>query len=294
MRKYANRIAVICGLIIFFFTLYVVADTTHSRDRIKFGYWADFSKNLQRNFVILGTDKDETRTDLILLCNYDQEKNSLNVMQIPRDTFVKNSRSDKKINSAYGSKNGISTVKAEIESLTGIYPENYIVLNFKGFRELIDAIGGVEYTVPVNMSYSDPAQNLEIDLKKGYQVLNGEKAEMFMRFRQNNDGSGYAEGDIGRLKAHKSFYEATISKLLSLKGFSNLGGVISAVGDNLKTDFTLSDLMLNIKHLKKLNNESVNIIMLPGNGEYMEQNGTRISYYIVDNEKLYEITNEYF
>ena len=72
-------------------------------------------------------------------------------------------------------------------------------MDFEGFRDLIDAIGGVEFDVPTRMYYTDPKQNLEIDLYPGKQLLDGKKAEMFMRFRQNNDGTGYAEGDIGRM-----------------------------------------------------------------------------------------------
>ena len=293
MRKYAFRIFTIIGLIVLFLLIYKVADNDKTNE-IYYGYLESVNKNVDVNFLVLGTDKDETRTDLILLCHYDGEKNLINALQIPRDTKVETARKDKKINSAYGSKKGIECVKSEIGSLTGIYPDKYIVLNFDGFRKLVDAIGGVEYTVPVNMKYSDPAQNLYIDLKQGRQVLDGKKAEMLMRFRKNDDGSGYVDGDIGRLKVQKNFYKEVVRKLLSFEAIMNIGGVMDAAQGNFKTDFTLNDFISHIKDFKKFNENSVNVFVLPGSGKYLEENGQKISYYIADANELNELTNLYF
>lgn len=293
MKKFSGRIVVLFSLIILFSVTYIIADEYKSRE-LYYGYWEDTTKSDDVNFLVLGTDKDETRTDLILLCHYNAEKNSISALQIPRDTRIETSRKDKKINSSYGSKKGIKSVKKDIGKLTGIYPEKHIILNFEGFRKLIDAIGGVEYDVPVNMKYDDPAQNLSIDLKKGMQILDGEKAEMLMRFRKNNDGSGYVDGDIGRLKVQKNFYKAVIRRILSFNGIMNVGNIADAVGGNFKTDFTIRDFISHIDDFKKMNGNSINVFMLPGNSKYIEENGTKISYYITDNNKLNELTNLYF
>lgn len=293
MRKYAFRILTIVGLITLFSVIYRTADNKDLNE-IPDEYPESAEKSEDMDFLVLGTDKDETRTDLILLCHYDGEKNLINALQIPRDTRVETGRNDKKINSAYGNQKGIECVKNEIGGLTGIYPDKYILLNFDGFRKLVDAIGGVEYTVPVDMKYSDPAQNLYIDLKQGRQVLDGEKAEMLMRFRKNDDGSGYVDGDIGRLKVQKNFYKEVIRKLMSFDSIMNVGGVMDAVGGNFKTDFTLSDFISHIKDFKKMNENSVNVFVLPGMSKYLEENGSMISYYIADTNQLNELTNLYF
>jgi len=293
MKKYVNRISVIVSLLIVFSSLYIYVDADKER-QISFALWEKVEKSEDLNFLMLGTDKDETRTDLILLCHYDADENVINAMQIPRDTMVETTRHDKKINSAYGCKDGLKKVKDEVYNLTGIYTDKYIVLNFEGFRKLVDALGGVEYTVPVNMEYTDPAQNLYINLKKGRQILDGEKAEMFMRFRQNNDGSGYAEGDIGRLKAQKGFYKAVVKKILSFEGIMNIGGVMESVGGNLKTDFQIKDLFSHIGDFRRMNESSVNVFLLPGNSEYINNGKSNISYYIVDKNKLEELKNKYF
>ncbi len=290
MKNYLYRIAVLAGLIVVFVTLFIVVDAAMGDEEIQFGYWVNLSDNEDcRNFVILGTDKEGSRTDLILFCQYSPKTGMLNALQIPRDTKIDTNRADKKINSVYGAK-GISEVKNAVEKITGIYPDNYVVLNLKGFRQMVDALGGIEYNVPIRMKYTDPVQKLKIDLMPGQQTLSGKEAEMFMRFRKNDDGSGYAEGDIGRLKAHKGFYQAVIDKALSLDGLINMGSVMKTVGDNLKTDFTLSDLFENIDGLKKLNRNSVNVMLLPGNAEYINN----ISYYIADGSKTKELTQKYF
>ena len=284
MRKYAFRILAIVGLITLFSVIYRTADNKDLNEIPD-----EYPESAEKS-----EDKDETRTDLILLCHYDGEKNLINALQIPRDTRIETGRKDKKINSAYGSRKGIECVKNEIGGLTGIYPDKYILLNFDGFRKLVDAIGGVEYTVPVDMKYSDPAQNLYIDLKQGRQVLDGEKAEMLMRFRKNDDGSGYVDGDIGRPKVQKNFYKEVIRKLMSFDSIMNVGGVMDAVGGNFKTDFTLSDFISHIKDFKKMNENSVNVFVLPGMSKYLEENGSMISYYIADTNQLNELTNLYF
>lgn len=290
MKKYRVRIIVITLLIVGFIMIYTVVDAAFGNPKIQFGYWVNLNtKDDVKNFIVLGTDSDETRTDLILFCQYQEKDNLLNVIQIPRDTKIETLRSDKKINSAYGT-GDLSIVKNEIETITGIYPDNYIVVNFKGFRELVDAVGGVEFDVPIRMYYTDPVQNLSIDLMPGEQTLNGKKAEMFMRFRKNNDGSGYAEGDIGRLKAHKTFYKAVAEKVLSLDGVINISEIMSSVGNNLKTDFTLSDLFEHMDDFKNIDISKVNIVMLPGSATYIDG----VSYYIADAEQTEKLTNEYF
>ena len=295
MKKIAGRIAVLVGVIVFFVVLYTVVDATVSNTDVKFGYWVNKdTEDEYKNFVVLGTDFDETRTDLILFCQYSVSDNSLNVIQIPRDTRILTDRSNKKINSVYGRRNGIKYVKQEVESIVGIYPDNHIVLNFKGFKELVDALGGVEFNVPMRMYYTDPAQNLTIDLKPGKQVLNGEKAEMFMRFRQNNNGTGYADGDIGRLRAQRDFYRATVDKIVGFDGIVNIKSLMEVVGDNLKTDFTISDLFEHIDALRNIDPDAVNVYMLPGKGEYITENEGLVSYYIYDKEKTNDILNKYF
>ena len=193
-----------------------------------------------RNIVVAGVDEGGYRTDLILLCHIDRTKNELNILQIPRDTKIDNKRNDKKINSAFFS--GFECMSKEISKVTGILPEGYIMVSFDGFNEIIDALGGVTVDVPVRMNYSDPVQNLTIDLQPGKQHLDGEHAQMFMRFRKNNDGSGYTNGDIDRINTQKLLYSAVINKIKSplviIRAPFLLGALKRHTTTNLEGEFT--------------------------------------------------------
>lgn len=259
---------------------------------IKFGFSSGSVRgNKVQDFVVAGVDDDGYRTDLILFCRYNMADNSINVLQIPRDTKVENDRHDKKINSAYGSPEKEQTLFDEIEGLIGIRPEKSVIVSFKAFREIIDAIGGVEIDVPIRMNYHDPFQNLTIDLYPGLQLLNGRRAEMFMRFRQNDDGSGYPNGDIDRVAAQKGFYQAVADKLLSGGTILKAPKIIGVITDNVKTDFTVSDMVNYLGRLPKFSMENVKIHTLPGEGGY-DSNG--VSYFFCDEDATKTLIKEHF
>lgn len=272
---------------------YVGAVSILSGKPASFGFLSRSSVRSDDNsidFVVAGTDKQGSLTDLILLCRYDAAENSASVMQIPRDTKVDNDRYDKKINSAYGSSGGVETLYDELESVTGVRPEKYVIVSIEAFRELIDAIGGVEFEVPMRMYYTDPVQNLVIDLQPGLQLLDGKHAEMFMRFR-----SGYTNGDIDRNAAQREFYNVVLDKLLSGETVLKAPKILSIVGKHVKTDFGGSDIIKYIGKVLKLNRENIHIESLPGEGRYEKnKSGKEISYFICNKEKTKALVDEYF
>ena len=243
-----------------------------------------------QNFVVAGVDEQQQRTDLILFCQYNDITKSLNVLQIPRDTKVETKRFDKKINSAYGTSEKEAALFNDIENITGIKPEKFVIVSFKAFRELIDAIGGVEVNVPFRMYYHDPYQNLTIDLLPGKQLLDGKKAEMYMRFRMNDDGTGYKNGDIDRIAAQKEFYSLTADKLLSVKNVFKTHKILQIFNDNIKMNFTGEEILSYIGKLPSFKKENIKITMLPGEGKYI--NG--VSYFVHDKEKTNMIIEESF
>ncbi len=249
-------------------------------------------KDVIQDIVVAGTDADGYRTDLILLCRYNMTENKVNVLQIPRDTRIENNnRTDKKINSSYSTPEKEKTLCNEIELLTGIKPQRYVIVNFKAFRELIDAIGGVELNVPMRMYYTDPVQNLTIDLYPGQQVLNGRQAEMFMRFRHNNDGTGYPNGDVDRIAAQKTFYEAALDKLISGSTILKVPKILNIMTENVRTDFTGEDIMKYVGKIPSFKMENVNILTLPGEGAYGDDG---ISYFFHDQSATKLLLDEYF
>ncbi len=240
------------------------------------------------NLLVAGVDVDGYRTDLILMVQVDNIDGRVSILQIPRDTRVKNNRNDKKINSAYFS--GIDTLKKEVKSVTGLETDFFATITFDAFREIVDALGGVTVDVPVNMNYHDPVQGLTIELEAGRQKLDGEHAMMFMRFRKNDDGTGYPMGDIDRNKAQAEFYSAVMKKALSPIGILKAPFLYSAVMKNTTTDLNNAEVRELMFDVFKIGRKNINIFQLPGDADY--RGG--VSYFICDEEGTEELIDENF
>lgn len=242
------------------------------------------------NCMLLGVDKEGYRTDVIIFGQLNLLNNSINMLQIPRDTYIANNgRSDRKINSAYAYEKE-KTVFKEVNKLLGVDVEKYVLVDTKGFRNIIDAMGGVNYDVPINMNYDDPVQDLHIHLEKGYQLLDGDKAEQFVRFRQNNDGTGYARGDIERIEAQQGFIKAAIKQLFGITNAFKIPKVVGEFSEMIETNFTTSELIAYASYILKVNMNSINVMALEGEAEY--RGG--VSYFVADDQKNKKLIEDYF
>ena len=239
------------------------------------------------NVLIVGTDKVALNTDTILVLSLDTTQHKVNVMSIPRDTMSNVSRKVKKINAAYavGGKGNIDQLKTEIRYLMGFEVDNYIVVNLDAFEEIIDALGGVKIDVQRDMHYEDPYQDLYIHIEKGEQILNGEEAIGFVRYRK-----GYAEGDLGRVKAQQQFIEA-LAKQVATPTVGKLPKLSSIILENMTTDLTTGELIwFGTKALELNMAEDLTMHILPG--EARTVNG--LSYYVPKKKELLEIVNNHF
>ena len=237
--------------------------------------------------LIVGIDAASNSTDTIMLAAFDNNIKKMSILSIPRDTITNSNRANKKINAAYvlGGKD-IRALCKEVEGVTGIYPDKYALVSVEGFVDMIDAIGGVEVDVPIDMVYNDPTQDLTISIKKGLQTLNGYDAMGFMRYRAT-----YAEGDIGRIKMQHTFVDALIKKMLTPATFAKVPSLAEIINDNVETDLSLGNEIWLGKQLLTMNLEQdVVITMLPGYANYYEN----LSYYFPDEAAILEIVNEHF
>lgn len=230
------------------------------------------------NALIVGVDKSGSLTDTIMVASYDLDKNEINILSVPRDTRMYVGSRYQKINSAHsiskdGKKKGINGTIDAVTRLTGIPINYYVEFTFSAFRETIDALGGIEFDVPQNMNYDDPEQDLHIHLKKGPQLLDGEKAEQFVRFRR------YPMGDIDRVKAQQAFVKAVAEQKLNASIITKLPELFKTLQKNLITNITASDVSRYMMNIKDLTSESIHMHALPG-----YSNGTDYgsSYWIAD------------
>lgn len=242
-------------------------------------------ENDEREFTVLlcGTDESGLRTDTMVLASVNGKNHAVKLLSIPRDTRVKINGKIQKINAAHaigGDELTISTVK----KLLGVPINYYATINFDGFGQVIDALGGVELDVPIDMKYEDPYQDLKIDLKKGFQVLDGDKAEQFMRFRDS-----YADGDNDRIKAQQTFFKAFIEQKLKLQYITKINTLMQIADENMTTNITYADVAKYTGLVSHIKAENLEIFTLPGESAYLDN----LWFYVCDQKATDKLMKDF-
>ncbi len=251
------------------------------------------------NFLLMGHDKVALNTDVIMLVNFDMAEGSLDILQIPRDTFFKTGRintlmannrrlarnADSSLSSKELLEKGMAGAVSDLEKSLGVVIDGYALIDLEGFREIIDDLGGVYMDVPYAMHYEDPEQNLSIHLNKGPQTLNGAKAEMFVRYR-----AGYNQGDIGRVNAQKIFLSALLAKLKDMSVTQAVSLANNAV-KYVTTDLGVDDIVFYAKEFLGTDMGKVSMMTLPG---YHTTSSGGGSYYVMNRAATRPIIDEYF
>lgn len=247
--------------------------------------------------LVSGVDDGNGGSDTNILVFVDAKGGVINALSIPRDTLINTDWNVPKFNASYNV-GGIERMQKELSNLLGIPVDFYVSVDLEGFVELVDAIGGVWFDVPVNMNYDDPTQNLHIHFEKGYQYLDGKDAVKVVRFRQNNDGTGYPNGDLGRIETQQAFLTAVAKQMLD-----NLGSnPIQAIKDyaNLfykyvDTDLEVGELAWVGEQALTVGMENIHFYTLPGDGANLHNMSFYGgSYYVVNPEETLALINESF
>ena len=239
------------------------------------------------NILLCGVDESHENADTIVLASFDTKAKTLRLLSIPRDTMSNEERPIQKINASYSVdyEGNIEQTIREVEKVTALPIDRYAITTFEGFEEAIDAIGGVEMYVPMDLEYSDPYQDLEINLKEGDQVLDGKHALQFVRFR-----SGYATGDIGRIGAQQLFFAALADTFLDKSIVTKVPSLAKVVSENMETDFTISEMIWFFKQAQGMSKDSIEMFILPGTPDYYDG----LSYYIPSESGIIELINSKF
>lgn len=223
------------------------------------------SGNKPVNILLLGMDigdpnqednKDIKRTDTIMVVNYNPETDKITTVSVPRDTLIQNNGNSVKINSAFAI-GGYSRIKTEVEGLLNVNINYIVKVDYDAFVDIIDAIGGVKMKIERNMIYDDEGQNLHINFKAGETVkLDGQKAQEFFRWRKNNDGSGFANGDLDRIQNQQKFIAKVIDKCTNPLIVFRIPKIMSAIGNNVETNMSpFSIIKYGLKFMGVSNND---------------------------------------
>lgn len=250
------------------------------------------------NILVIGHDDTALLADVVMIVNCDTNTGAISVMQIPRDTLVTIGLITNKNNEAFshyymdakaeGSKDPYIEAGKRYETMLEqslcINIHHNVIMNLAGFRSIVDAIGGVDVYVPQAMYYSDPAQDLYINIGEGMQHLDGYNAEGFVRFRDD-----YTQADLGRVNAQKIFLTAMFSKVKNIVKSADVNALSSLAGaifDSVTTDLTLSDILFYAKFMMDVNLDEINMMTVPGDLAGV--------YYVINRSEAMSIINRYF
>ena len=153
--------------------------------------------------------------------------------------------------------------------------DEYILIDTEGFRDVIDAVGGIDYDVPQDMFYEDPEQDLYINLSKGYQHLNGSQCEQLIRYR-----SGYAKGDIGRVEMRGDFMTEVFCQVKNKIGVEAMLTLIrdGDVLHKVRTSMSLMDIFAYVRMLYRLGDDAIGVRTLSGSVVQNPDTGAWIYY----------------
>ncbi|MCD3195379.1 LCP family protein [Clostridium botulinum C] len=255
----------------------------------------DTSNKSSINILALGVDigtvgsnnkNDPKRTDTMILIHYDKKSNKTNAISIPRDTLVKIKGRNSKINAAHAT-GGVQGAVDAVQKLLDIDIDYYGKINYEGFREVVDAIGGVDVKIENNMNYDDDMQNLHIHFKKGEEVhLDGKKAEEFFRWRKNNDGSGLPTGDLGRIDNQHIFISKVTEKMKSPFILFRIPSLLRTLPKYIETNMSSNEIL---KYGYALaTSENISTETLKGSTKYIGKG----SYFIYNKNQNKEILNK--
>ena len=248
------------------------------------------------DIYVLCLGKSLNMTDTIMAVKYNPKLQKASMLSIPRDTFVGTNKDTAttwdKINSRY-QLNPQSTLDA-VNKLTGLNIKYYITVDTKALRDLVDAIGGVYFDVPIDMDYDDNTQDLYIHLKAGYQLLNGQQAEWVVRFRHNNNGTSYSieygDNDLGRMKTQREFIKAVLSQTMKPSNLTKINDLIKIATEEVETNLSWDLIKKYIPALLNFNTDNLVTAQLPGTAQYCNQ----LSFFLADKTKSKEVVNELF
>ena len=268
------------------------------------GHDENTKKNLgEFKILLLGISTDQTGVDLtdtIIVASYNPNTQKATLLSIPRDTYIGKTPSKasayEKINSLYNRKHRPDETLEAVNKITGLDIEYYAVVKTEALIELVNAIGGVTFNVPMNMYYNDPTQDLKINLKKGEQLLDGDKAEQLVRFRHNDDGTTYPEEyggeDSGRMRTQREFIMATIKQTAKPGNIFKLGQILEIAEKNIITNIDFNVAKDYLPYIVEFSTENMLTATLPGENTNKNTNKTWI--FVHDKEETKELVQELF
>ncbi|MGV2827534.1 LCP family protein [Myxosarcina sp. GI1(2024)] len=252
---------------------------------------SDLKRDLEPSQQVAGyhqlVNSFEGLSDTMLLLRFDPQSEKLSILSIPRDTRVDlDGYGIEKINRANEYGGPALTAATVSELLGGVSVDRYVRVNVQGIEKLIDALGGVTVNVPKDMKYNDFSQHLYIDLKKGVQHLDGDKAVQFLRFRYD------AFGDISRVQRQQMLIRSVVEQSLKPSTIVKIPKILSVIQSHIDTNLTVKELMALANFAANTERSEVNMMMLPGS--FSGDGRTEVSYWLPDSDGIDRLMAQHF
>lgn len=230
-----------------------------------------------------GVDNTQKLTDVIMYALFNTKTGEVDILRIPRDTFVGSEFPTGKVNAIYGhpyeGMSGIETLKSYLEENWKLNIDYYATIDLASVRDIVDDMGGVTMNIEEQINYL-PGKVLY----PGEQTLNGEQAEWIIRYR-----AGYANGDLGRIDAQTQFIFACIDRVHELGRMKSLP-ILMGHYDDIDTDMPLNKMISVASALFEVDTDDIEMHVVPGNGTMYYS----YSVYAVDEQTLVDVMNEHF
>ncbi|MCA9364283.1 MAG: LCP family protein [Candidatus Moranbacteria bacterium] len=223
------------------------------------------------NILLLGrageNNPGKNLTDTIIIASIDTQNKKIGLLSLPRDLYVEipETKSQTKINGLYqygltnNTKNPTEPIEKAIEKITGLKLHYHLIVDFEGFKKVIDTLDGIHVDVPKDIydpNYPGPNYSYEtFELKKGFQELDGQTALKYARFRHDT------EGDFGRAKRQQQVMQAVKNKAFSLGTIMNvlaLNKLLDTMGEHVKTNITFEEINNFIHLAQSVDTQNIN------------------------------------
>lgn len=233
--------------------------------------------------VIMGVDtrpeERVARSDSLIVAYVDPARKRIVTMSIPRDTRVTiPGRGTAKINEAM-QLGGPAKVIKTVKEFTGLPITHYAYIDFVGFRDIVDSVGGVDINVPyaINDIQAAGGHRTWARIPKGMQRLDGGHAMTFVRARHQ-----FADQDFTRMKNQQTFMKALAKKMMTLSDPLRLPAVLSSVSKNVKTDISLTELAGLAADFRDMDEQMFQSVTMPGTAKFIDG----LSYVVADEAEL--------
>ena len=240
------------------------------------------------SILILGVDDsekrgqgaDNSRTDALMLATLNNKTKTVKLVSIPRDSYVyiPHIGYNDKINHANARGGTLASIET-VEELFDIPIDYYLRVNFNAFIDIVDALGGIEAEVPYAMLEKDEFDRNTVNLQPGLQTLGGREALALARTRKQDN-------DIERGKRQQEIIQAIASKASSFTSISKYDDILAAVGNNMKTDMTFTEMKSFFSYLSN-GMPRIDTLTLEG----YDDMSTGVYYYKLDQEALEETSH---